>query len=90
MQFSNVIQQLFEWMKSLALQYTYFGIFLISLIGALSIIFPIPYTVIGVESDWVSALIGMALAITLLIIVFILMFKVDWEKRFEKYTQKKG
>jgi membrane protein YqaA with SNARE-associated domain len=33
-------------MESLALQYGYFGIFLISLIGALSIIFPIPYTVI--------------------------------------------
>jgi len=33
-------------MESLALQYGYFGIFLISLVGALSIIFPIPYTVI--------------------------------------------
>jgi membrane protein YqaA with SNARE-associated domain len=33
-------------MESLALQYGYFGIFLISLIGALSIIFPIPCTVI--------------------------------------------
>jgi len=33
-------------MESLALQYGYFGIFLISLIGAVSIIFPIPYTVI--------------------------------------------
>jgi len=33
-------------MESLALQYGYFGIFLISLFGALSIIFPIPYTVI--------------------------------------------
>jgi len=33
-------------MESLALQYGYFGVFLISLIGALSIILPIPYTVI--------------------------------------------
>jgi len=33
-------------MESLALQYGYFGVLLISLIGALSIIFPIPYTVI--------------------------------------------
>jgi len=33
-------------MESLAVQYGYFGVFLISLIGALSIIFPIPYTVI--------------------------------------------
>jgi membrane protein YqaA with SNARE-associated domain len=44
--FSETFQQLFKWMESLALQYGYFGIFLISLIGALSIIFPIPYTVI--------------------------------------------
>jgi len=46
LQFTDVIQQLSEWMESLALQYGYFGIFLISLIGAVSIIFPIPYTVI--------------------------------------------
>ena len=46
MEFSEIFQQLFKWMESLALQYGYFGIFLISLIGALSIIFPIPYTVI--------------------------------------------
>jgi len=44
--FSEVIQQISHWMESLALQYGYFGIFLISLFGALSIIFPIPYTVI--------------------------------------------
>ena len=46
MDFSEVIQQISHWMESLALQYGYFGIFLISLFGALSIIFPIPYTVI--------------------------------------------
>lgn len=33
-------------MKNLALHYGYFGIFLISFIGAASIFFPIPYTVI--------------------------------------------
>jgi membrane protein YqaA with SNARE-associated domain len=33
-------------MKTLAVQYEYFGIFLISLIGASSIFFPIPYTVV--------------------------------------------
>ena len=32
-------------MESLALQYGYFGIFFISLIGAMAIFFPIPYTV---------------------------------------------
>jgi membrane protein YqaA with SNARE-associated domain len=214
LQFQEVIQQFIEWMKNLSLQYGYFGIFLISLIGASSIFFPIPYTVViftlgglktgdswvfepawialaagigsaigecsgyllgfsgrkaisekykkkmrfltrvfdrfgpiaifffaltplpddllfiplgvmryslsrafipafigkvcmnfivayggrfsvqivrdalGVESDWVSALIGMALAIVLLIIVFITMFKADWERLFEKYVAK--
>jgi len=33
-------------MNNLAIQYGYFGFFLISLIGALSIFFPIPYTVV--------------------------------------------
>ncbi|MDH5438469.1 MAG: VTT domain-containing protein [Candidatus Bathyarchaeota archaeon] len=42
----NVLQQLVEWMKLLAQNYGYFGIFLISLIGALSIFFPLPYTVV--------------------------------------------
>lgn len=46
MQFADVFQQLLEWMESFAVQYGYFGIFLISLIGALSIFFPVPYTVI--------------------------------------------
>jgi membrane protein YqaA with SNARE-associated domain len=42
--------------------------------------------VFGVESEWVSALMGMVIAIVLLIIVFAIMFKVDWEKYFEKYV----
>ncbi len=207
MGFSEILQQISEWMEGLALQYGYFGIFLISLLGASSIIFPIPYTVIiftlggtfeplwiavaaglgsaigefsgyllgfggrkaisekykrkmefllkvferygwisifvfaltplpddllfiplgvmrygflkafipaivgkfcmnlivaysgrfslqiiktifGVESDWISALISMILAIALLIIIFVLMFKIDWEKRFGKYVIK--
>lgn len=205
LQVADVITQLSEWMMNLAIQYGYFGFFLISLIGALSIFVPIPYTVIifalgntfepfwiavaagigsavgefsgyllglggrrvisgrykkkmeflvkvlnrfgsvviflfaltplpddllfiplgvmrysivrafvpaligkfcmnlmvaysgrfsiqiiedffGIESDWVSALIGMVLAIALLVIVFVTMFKVDWEKYFEKYV----
>jgi len=207
LQFADIIQQLIEWMQYLAGTYGYFGIFLISLIGALSIFFPIPYTVIiftlggtfeplwiavaagigsalgefsgyllgfggrrvigerykkkmeflmklfdrfgsiviflfaltplpddllfiplgviryslvralvpaligkicmnfivaysgrfsvqiirdifGVESDWISALIGMILALVSLVIVFVIMFKVDWEKLFEKYVAK--
>jgi len=46
LQFADIIQQLIEWMERLAFQYGYFGIFLISLVGALSIFFPIPYTVV--------------------------------------------
>ena len=37
---------LLEWMEQFALQFGYFGVFLISLIGALSVIFPIPYTLV--------------------------------------------
>jgi len=35
-----------EWMQQFALQFGYFGVFLISLIGALSVVFPIPYTLV--------------------------------------------
>jgi membrane protein DedA with SNARE-associated domain len=35
-----------EWLFSLVIQYGYLGVFLISLIGALSIVIPIPYTVL--------------------------------------------
>lgn len=44
--------------------------------------------VFGVEGDWISVLIGMILASVLLVLVFIIMFKVDWEKRFEKFAPK--
>jgi membrane protein YqaA with SNARE-associated domain len=39
-------QDIINWMNNLSIQYGYFGIFLISLIGASSIFFPIPYTVV--------------------------------------------
>lgn len=213
MDLAEILGEISRWMESLALQYGYFGIFMLSLLGALSIIFPIPYTVIiftlgglkvgetwvfeplwiaiaaglgsalgefsgylvgfggrkvisekykkktdflvklfnkfgpvtififaltplpddllfiplgimrysfirafipalagkffmnliiaysgrfsiqiirdifGVESDWVSALISMVVAVALLVAVFIIMFYVDWEKRFEKYVK---
>lgn len=35
-----------NWLSSLAIQYGYLGIFLISLLGAMSIFVPIPYTVV--------------------------------------------
>jgi membrane protein YqaA with SNARE-associated domain len=69
LQFTDVIQQLSAWMESLALQYGYFGIFLISLVGALSIFFPIPYTVIiftlggTFEPLWIALAAGMGSAV---------------------------
>lgn len=207
----EIIEQLFNWLKGISVQYGYYGIFLISLIGASSIFFPIPYTVViftlggtsafdplliaiaaglgsaigefsgyllgyggrkmiggkykrkmeflakifdkhgpitifvfsltplpddllfiplgvmrysllkafipaligkfcmnlivayagrfsvqairdtfGLEGEWISALIGMAIALVLLVVVFVIMFKVDWEKVFEKYASEKG
>jgi len=44
--FALAAQQLSDWMKQFACQYGYFGVFLVSLIGAVSIVFPIPYTLI--------------------------------------------
>jgi len=35
-----------EWMQDFALQFGYLGIFIISFIGSVSIIFPIPYTIV--------------------------------------------
>ncbi|MEM2737432.1 MAG: VTT domain-containing protein [Candidatus Bathyarchaeia archaeon] len=46
--------------------------------------------IFGIESDWVSAIIGTVTALILLVIVFILMFKVDWEKTLEKRRKPKG
>ena len=46
--------------------------------------------IFGVENTWVSALIGMVLATVLTVVVLIIMFKVDWEKRLQKYVAKEG
>ncbi|MCW4015519.1 MAG: VTT domain-containing protein [Candidatus Bathyarchaeota archaeon] len=35
-----------DWMMEFALQFGYFGVFLISFIGSVSVIFPIPYTLV--------------------------------------------
>jgi membrane protein YqaA with SNARE-associated domain len=43
---ADIFQQLAEWMENFAGQYGYLGIFLISLLGSISIFFPIPYTVV--------------------------------------------
>jgi membrane protein YqaA with SNARE-associated domain len=40
------LQDIVNWMNNFAVQYGYFGIFLISMLGAMSIFVPIPYTVV--------------------------------------------
>lgn len=46
MPFENVLQQFTEWMKTFSLQYGYLGVFLISFLGSISLLLPIPYTAI--------------------------------------------
>jgi membrane protein YqaA with SNARE-associated domain len=43
-------------------------------------------TLFGVEGEGTSLLVGTVIGLVLLIIVFIIMFKLDWEKRFAKYV----
>lgn len=66
----------------------FIGKFFMNLIVAYSGRFSIQILkdIFGVESDWISALVGMVLAIALLVIVFILMFKMDWEKLLQNYV----
>jgi len=40
----QLIQNLMLWMEQFAVQYGYLGAFVISLIGSISVVFPIPYT----------------------------------------------
>ena len=46
MSITDIFNQIAEWMENFAGQYGYLGIFLISLLGSMSIFFPIPYTVV--------------------------------------------
>ena len=41
--------------------------------------------IFGIEGEGMSFLIGTVIAVLLLIVIFVIMFKVDWEKRAEKY-----
>jgi membrane protein DedA with SNARE-associated domain len=41
----------------------------------------------GAEGEGISLLIGTVLAVVLLVTVLVIMFKVDWEKRAEKYLK---
>lgn len=77
------------------MRYSVLKAFAPALIGKISMNFIVAYSgrlsiqainsIFGVDSDWISALIGMTLALVLLAVVFVVMFKVDWETRLEKY-----
>jgi membrane protein DedA with SNARE-associated domain len=62
----------------------FFSNLIIAYSGRLSL--EIVENIFGVEGEGMSLLIGTIIAIVLLVIVFIIMFKVDWEKRFAKYV----
>lgn len=40
------VAQLWDWMYNFAMEYGYFGVFLVSFVGSLSIIIPVPYTLL--------------------------------------------
>ncbi|MDW8039819.1 MAG: VTT domain-containing protein [Nitrososphaerota archaeon] len=42
----DLLKQLAEWLQNFSMQYSYLGVFLMSLMGSMSIFFPIPYTVV--------------------------------------------
>lgn len=69
MQVTDVMEQIYDWMQYLTGTYGYFGIFLISLIGAMSIFFPIPYTVVifalggTFEPLWIAVAAGIGSAV---------------------------
>ena len=46
-------------------------------------------TIFGVEGEGTSLLVGTIIGVSLLVIVFIIMFKLDWEKYFGKYLDEK-
>jgi membrane protein YqaA with SNARE-associated domain len=66
-----LLQEIENWLRDFALQYGYFGVFLISLLGAMSIFVPIPYTVVifilgglsSFEPLWIAVAAGAGAAI---------------------------
>jgi len=60
----------------------FFSNLIIAYSGRLSL--EIVSTIFGVEGEGTSLLVGTVIGIVLLVIVFIIMFKVDWEKHFAK------
>ena len=56
------IDNLEKWLQGIALQYGYLGIFLVSFLGASSIVLPIPYTILIIYfgSQWDPLLVALA------------------------------
>jgi membrane protein YqaA with SNARE-associated domain len=63
----------------------FFSNLIIAYSGRLSL--EIVKSLFGVEGEGTSLLVGTVIGIVLLVIVFIIMFKLDWEKRFAKYVE---
>jgi membrane protein DedA with SNARE-associated domain len=62
----------------------FFSNLIIAYSGRLSL--EIVKSLFGLEGEGTSLLVGTIIGIVLLVIVFIIMFKLDWEKRFTKYV----
>lgn len=62
----------------------FFSNLIIAYSGRLSL--EIVKNLFGVEGEGTSLLVGTIIGIVLLVIVFIIMFKLDWEKRFANYV----
>ncbi|MEM1582496.1 MAG: VTT domain-containing protein [Nitrososphaerota archaeon] len=43
---SSWLEQFYSWLRDVALQYSYFGVFVASFVGAASVVVPVPYTVL--------------------------------------------
>ena len=56
------VDQLEKWLEGIAFQYGYLGIFVISFLGASSIVFPIPYTILIIffGSKWDPLLVALS------------------------------
>lgn len=65
------LQDIDMWMRNFATQYSYLGIFLISLLGSMSLFVPIPYTIViftlgglpGFEPLWIAIAAGLGSAV---------------------------
>jgi membrane protein DedA with SNARE-associated domain len=82
------------------LHYNFVRVFIPAVIGKMCMNFIVAYggsvanqvikQIFGEGSDWISFLLGGLLGIVLFVLVMLIMFKIDWEKIFLKYVEKRG